>query len=730
MVRGKWIFAICGAVGIAFSVGLADDSLFQNNANTNQPELNFPDIRNNSVDETRATSPVPRVTRSTAEYFSRSGQTSSPNGTNFDASSFGNSPSFGRPSDDPIGRSAAPTVPNRYTRDGNPFESRTSTVPTSGLPTRSNVELLSSPRGQRQPIDNLNAGRIPFNTDRGSNAIPGITGSGIRQAEYERPNGTTGDRNIQRVGAASSELNPFESLPPIDSVPVNRPIPSVPIRTIPAIAPPTAETPEFGSPAFGSPAVSNTEVSIGSNRSMARIDAAATSGKLSPNVTLEWVKQGHINVGQSGECSLVVKNTGKVSVFDVEVDASVPAWVRITDADPKPFTTQDRLTWKLATLDPGDTATIKLSVVPEKRGKLTTSAYVRFTTAVAGSFDVEEPLLQVAVKGSKDVMVGEPASQIITLTNPGTGNTDNVTIKAQIPKGLKHVRGEELEMKVGSLGPGESRSVRLALVASEGGRHSLDIIATADGGLTKTMQATVNVIAPSLEVSVVGPGLRYLGRSATYSLNVINNGTVASNNVRAKYKVPDGFKFVSTDHGGKYDDKQQTVSWFVGRLEPGNATKFDVKVMAEKLGDFVHRAGAISEHGAIANAEANTKIAGTASLVLEIVDLDDPVEVGAETAYEIRIRNEGSKAALNVGITCELAKGSELVGAKGPSQHIADKGLLVFKSLKELGPDKTAIYRVQVRGVEAGNQRFRVRLMSDSIQEPLIFEELTKFYAE
>ena len=720
MVRGTWILAICGAVGIAFSVGFADDPLFENNS---QPELNFPDIRNSSESRARETTPIPRATRSTAEYFSRSGLSSNQSNTNI------GSPEIPRTTDsgvdaritngnlgrrDSVDRSATGTAPNRYTRNRNPFATGT---PEVGVRPRPNVELLASPRSQPRLGGDLSAGQSPFTAERGVNSR-----SGISQAGFERPTGTTRDRNIQPVGASSAttaELNPFESLPPIDSAPTNRPIPSVPVRGLPSEGPPN----------FGAPSISTATPPTSPIRTVPRT-VATTSGAQSPTVTLEWVSNGNINVGQTSNCSLVVKNTGKVSVTDIEVDAYFPAWVRITDSEPKPFNTQDRLTWKVPTLNSGETTTIHVSLVPAKRGKLTTSAYVRFTTAVGGVFDVEEPLLKVAVKGSKDVMVGEPASQIITLTNPGTGNTENVTIKAQIPKGLKHVRGEELEMKVGSLGPGESRSVRLALVASEGGRHSLDIIASADGGLTRTMQATVNVIAPSLQVSVVGPGLRYLGRSATYSLNIVNNGTVASNNVRAKYKVPEGFKFINTDHGGKYDDKQQTVSWFVGRLERAEAAKFSVKLMATKLGDQVHRAGAISEHGAIANAEAKTTIAGTASLVLEIVDLDDPVEVGAETAYEIRVRNEGSKSALNVGITCELAKGSVLVGAKGPSQHIADKGLLVFKSLPELGPNKTAIFRVQVRGVQAGNQRFRVRMMSDSIQQPLIFEELTKFYAE
>jgi hypothetical protein len=55
---------------------------------------------------------------------------------------------------------------------------------------------------------------------------------------------------------------------------------------------------------------------------------------------------------------------------------------------------------------------------------------------------------------------------------------------------------------------------------------------------------------------------------------------------------------------------------------------------------------------------------------------------------------------------------------------------MLFKALGQLEPGKTAVYRINVRGRADGNHRFRARLASDSIKEPLVFEELTKFYGE
>ncbi len=187
---------------------------------------------------------------------------------------------------------------------------------------------------------------------------------------------------------------------------------------------------------------------------------------------------------------------------------------------------------------------------------------------------------------------------------------------------------------------------------------------------------------------------------------------------------------MGSDHGGKYDKIKRSVGWFVGRLEPDQNVQLKCELKPNKLGRFEQHVVAISEQGIKSEATYTTDVDGTSSLVLEIVDLDDPVEVGTETAYEIRVRNEGTKAGKNIEITCDLPAGVELIAAKGPTGALVRNGQVVFKSLPRLPPNNTAIYRIHVTGKVEGNHRFRAQMASDSIQKPLIFEELTKFYAD
>ena len=184
----------------------------------------------------------------------------------------------------------------------------------------------------------------------------------------------------------------------------------------------------------------------------------------------------------------------------------------------------------------------------------------------------------------------------------------------------------------------------LSLAAIRGGEQIVQIEAKADASLRQVATASVNVVAPSVKVAIDGPRLRYLGRGATYTLTVRNDGTVSTNNVRVMHKVPVGFKFVSAQNGGKFDPATNNISWFVGRVGPGQSSKLSVRLLANQLGKHVHHVQVASEHGALATAQMKTAIEGTASLILKIVELDDPVEVGRETAYEVRITNKGSKA--------------------------------------------------------------------------------------
>ena len=224
-------------------------------------------------------------------------------------------------------------------------------------------------------------------------------------------------------------------------------------------------------------------------------------------------------------------------------------------------------------------------------------------------------------------------------------------------------------------------------------------------------------------MAIKGPAQEMTGRSSDYRLQISNSGNVPSVNVRARYRVPDGFEFVSANRGGRFSEKENSVEWFVGTLRPEETSEFQISLKAIRTGKASHQAGVLSENGKVTMCEHSISVLGTAVLELQVVGAEDRTRTGEECVRQIRITNSGTEVARGVGISCELPAGLELLDVSGPSEYIAENGVLVFRSLPEIEVGSTEVYELRLKSVRPGNHRLRLRIASTSLTEPLIGEE-------
>lgn len=551
--------------------------------------------------------------------------------------------------------------------------------------------------------------------------------SGIQRASIADA-GEAAETNPVRTVSGTSESadsNPFEALlsepgVPSDSEPGADSEPRAQFPTERVIEEYDLEVPvRKASTRAATPAARSTE----SFASMAELTGSETTGPQQPGVSIQWVRQGDLNVGQASQLELVVENTSPSTVRGVMVEAVLPANLEVAGLSPEPMATSETPAWTFGEMKPGEKRSIMLQVTPLSRDELRLNAFVRMTGHTAASFAVQEPKIEIELSGPETVEVGQQVNYTVLASNPGTGLARNVLIQAAIPEGLEHRRGSLLTIDIGTLNPGESRQAQLNLTAVKGGSHDLAVRVLAEGGLTDEHLAKVTIAEPQLSIEIAGPDNQISGRTEDYALTVTNDSGVPSANVRAKYRVPEGFEFVSATHGGKYAADSRSVEWFLGTLSPGQETDVRVSLKAVATGALVHQAGVISEHGRVAMAEHSMSVEGVASLAMEVSADRSELRVGDEVVYEVDIRNNGSRAANSVGISCELPAGLELVKAAGPSEYIAENGVMVFKSLPSLDPGKSAIIAIKARCLRDGNHKLRVRVASESIPEPLIGEE-------
>jgi uncharacterized repeat protein (TIGR01451 family) len=162
---------------------------------------------------------------------------------------------------------------------------------------------------------------------------------------------------------------------------------------------------------------------------------------------------------------------------------------------------------------------------------------------------------------------------------------------------------------------------------------------------------------------------------------------------------------------------------------PSNG-EFKLTLKANETGEMVHKAGVRTEHGQTWICNHLTTVEGTAALDLQIAADDQDVRVGEVVTWTVTLRNTGAREATNVGMSCELPSGIQLVEADGPSDNIAENGIMVFRSLPSIAAGDAAVYTIVGNCLREGNHRLRLRIASESITEPLIGEESTTVSAE
>jgi uncharacterized repeat protein (TIGR01451 family) len=452
-------------------------------------------------------------------------------------------------------------------------------------------------------------------------------------------------------------------------------------------------------------------------------------GRQEPAVSIEWSGPPMVRLGQPMMCQLVVRNIGGVSVNDVVVRHRPSEGVTYHASEPRPAIDQGELVWSLGTLAAGQVRRIDLQMVVQLKGPLTCQATVTFSGAASHQVQVNEPQLQLKLKAPEHALPGETVTLLYTVSNPGDGPAEAVKLKTMLPDGLEHQQGKLIEVELGTLAAKEKRTLQLTCTTRGSGLQKCEAVASADGNLTASDVATLDVLTPRLELAMLGPKLRYIDRKANYVLKVTNPGSAPAANVVVHGVVPASFKYHGSSGGGVYDEAVRTVSWVVGDLAPGQCRDVTLEVVPTAPGDHQVTAQVMSARGLKTEAEVRTVVAGVPALLIEVVDTDDPVEVGADTTYEVRVTNVGTKTESNIVVVCALPETVELRAAKaGSLHHKVDGREVCFEALPKLAPRADLVYRVQVRGKAAGDVRFRVRVRADGLTEPVLREECTRFY--
>ncbi|MCP4194340.1 MAG: DUF11 domain-containing protein [Planctomycetaceae bacterium] len=454
-------------------------------------------------------------------------------------------------------------------------------------------------------------------------------------------------------------------------------------------------------------------------------------GPQSPTLTIEKSAPAEIQVGQPTKFEIRVRNTGQIAAENVLIRDEIPIGTKYVDSNPKATrATNDAIYWEIGSVRPNEDVVVSVDLMPTEEGQVGSVATVAFQASAAARTNATKPELVLEQTGPREALLGETVRFSIKLSNPGSGAATEVVLEEDVPSGLSHSSGSKLEYEVGTIQPGQTRNLELTLKASQAGPVLNTIMARARGGLEATSSVELAVVAPKLEVVVDGPQKRYLDRQATFSVAVKNPGTSTAHGVEVLAKLPSGLKFVSTNNSGYYDQSRHAVVWSLEKLPAGEMGQAQFTARPVEMGQYEIRAEGKSKTGLQASDDHAIAVEGIAALFFGLADQVDPIEVGGRTTYEIKVVNQGSKAASNVRIVALVPDGMKPVGAEGPTKEQVQGQKVFFEPMGRLTPQGEAIFRISVEGTEAGDHRFRVQMSSDDMTRPVIKEEGTRIYAD
>ena len=434
-----------------------------------------------------------------------------------------------------------------------------------------------------------------------------------------------------------------------------------------------------------------------------------------------------VGVGQPFNYDYVV--TAKHNLKKAVVTEQIPEGAVYVSSTPEAEVDGNTVTWKLYDMEKGERRNLQLTVRPEGVANLDSCATVRAYAAACTTVRVGEPVIElVKTTPRENVLIGSPVPWNITVRNTGDFPAREVVVVDTLPAGITHESGQgRLTYNLGTLNPGESRSIDILTKAAEAGEHVNR--AKVDSANAGSAEDTAKVVVREAGLSIEKTSdeeFQFIGRNASYRIVVTNTGQVDLTNIQVVDTAPAETSIVNAS-GATIEGN--TARWTISRLAAGDSRTFTITLTTREIGTFCNRVTASEpEIGLRVSDQACTEWRGFPALLIEAIDLVDPLGVGEETTYVVTITNQGHAPDFNLRLVSEITQEMEFLSATGVTPGTVEPRKITFQSVDRLDPGESIQFRIRARALEVGDVRFRADLTSDLLRRPVSTGEATQVF--
>ncbi len=440
-----------------------------------------------------------------------------------------------------------------------------------------------------------------------------------------------------------------------------------------------------------------------------------------PEINCSKTGPSMVTVGDTFDYNITINNPSDIDARGVTVTDTLPNNVSFVSASAGGSGGGNTVTWNVGSLEAGGSRSMSVTVTATGAGSANNRATVSaengaLTHDCQATTQIEPkrtPQLSITCTCPSEVIRCDPIVWRCTVTNNGDGAAEGVVVRCTNPAGLNCApAGEHF---IGTLMPGESRSIEANCTAANAGTFTRTCTVSSSNANTADASCTTTVKQPSLAITKSSNGQVWkLGRPITWTMTVTSNGDVAAKDVVLSDSVPADTTFKSADNGGSLQGNQ--VVWNLGTLNVGESRTVNMVTTANTQGTVRNTASARAYCAPDVSADAEVRVEGLPAILLECIDVDDPIEVGGTETYVIDVTNQGTAPDNNVVIVVTLPPQQSFVSAQGHAgtSHSVSGQVVTFAPFGPLQPKARATYRVVVKATAEGDVRLGVSLTADS----------------
>jgi uncharacterized repeat protein (TIGR01451 family) len=318
------------------------------------------------------------------------------------------------------------------------------------------------------------------------------------------------------------------------------------------------------------------------------VQELAIASPVSPGASLALTVSGpsSLEPGQLLPFEIVVHNNGAAALTGVRVEQALPDGVQVLKTEPLAEATSGRLVWNLGTLEMAGERRLHVELQPGNLSAINLAPTATFSPVVGLQTRISQPSFAIVQLGPDVVQAGDTVQLTVQVANHGPTPLHHVRVRDRLPDGLRHNMGDLIEADLGTLQPGEIRTLPLEALAVRTGQLVNAVEARTQEGQVSSSRRNISIKDTGLFLKVSGQKQAAAGALVDLKLAIHNVGPQAAANIQLQVVYPEGLEIVGSTIESRIDPDARVVFWTLPRLAGGQTHEIILQVRGRSRGDW------------------------------------------------------------------------------------------------------------------------------------------------